>query len=336
MSCLSFPIKWVGGWRGRCEGFIKSRIHQNTLPIFKGIRNLAWGVIALRNRWNPEQPVRVPVPIISIGNLTLGGSGKTPLCRWVCEKVKWLGFTPAVLTPVREDQDEAREHLSEGWKVYAGRDRVSSARKAVSDGADLLVLDDGFQYQRLMRDLDIVLWDACVRVDPDYPLLRQPLKMLKKASLIVFSKMDLENKTGYERTIQSLERWAGSGKVMAGFAYAVRERWEGMRLLGVTSVNDPYYFARTLQKTGCRIVGILAFPDHYPFKAKDVERIQEEATRVRADGVAVTKKDIVKLGSIWFGALPLRLVTIDLKWVFGQKDFEDVIVTICRMARQRK
>ncbi len=326
-------IRWMGGWRGAVEGWVKQAVRDGRWHSLRIVRDAGWRWAQVRNGLRPREPVRLPAAVISVGNLILGGSGKSPFSRWICDRVKGLGRQPALLTPVQEKGDEVEEHGRQGWRVYGDRDRVASGRRAVREGAEVLVLDDGFQYRRLMRDCDIVLWDATVPVRPDYPLLREPLDSLKRANVIVLSK--LTGDVG-DRLIGPLESWSGGVPVVGGFVYDPLEKWGGAKLIGVTSVSDPFYFADTVMRTGCRLLTVLAFPDHHQFRVGDLLPIREEARRSGAEGVVVTGKDQVKLDRLWDLPIPLLKLTVTLRWIFGEESVKEAIERACRRSPERE
>ena len=137
--------------------------------------------------------VRVGVPVISVGNLTVGGSGKTPVAGWVIDQLRRMGHTPALLhSGYADDEPQLHRMWRPNLQVIAGKDRVASARSAIAAGATVLVLDDGFQHLRLARDLDIVLipadsWSQPKRMLPAGPW-REPLSTLRRGGVIVITR----------------------------------------------------------------------------------------------------------------------------------------------------
>src|SRR5436190_6839915 len=171
---------------------------------------------------------RVPVPVVSIGNLTTGGTGKTPMCALVVRALIARGFTPGILSrgygaAPGEANEEARllKHLLPATPHVQGADRISGARELIRGGANVIVLDDGFQHRRLGRDVDIVLVDATrpfglasadgaepVRAMLPRGLLREPPTSLRRADLVVVTRTEAVAAKATDAVERELERIA--------------------------------------------------------------------------------------------------------------------------------
>ncbi len=280
-------------------------------------RNSAWDRLLT--------PQRLPAPVISLGNLTAGGTGKTPAVRLVCALLNELGRKPAVLmrgyraVPGATGNDEARE-LGE-WPVVCDPDRVRGGRKALAEGADCLVLDDGFQHRRLHRDLDLVLIDATrpwgasdggsgavlplgFRREGRRGLARASAIWISRAGLVLPERLAairarlprgkpvLEDRLGDLR----LEPLAG------GAAHA------GQPVILASGLGNPAAFAATARAAGLAIVGELRFPDHHRYDAHDAAFLADRVGRAGtpAVGLVITGKDAVKLRDLLPPALAAR------------------------------
>jgi tetraacyldisaccharide 4'-kinase len=245
-----------------------------------------------------------PVPAISVGNITVGGTGKTPLVRWLVKQLVRRGRTPGILHGGYADDEPALHRL---WfpdlPVIAQKDRLLGAGRAMQQGADVLVLDDGFQHLRLKRDLDIVLvaaetWTRHARLLPRGPY-REPPRALRRADIVVVTRrtasaedaarveVDVGRISG-RRTARVVLRPAGwirpDGTLRHG-------RPPGPAL-GVAGIGRPDDFFDHAEEWGADLVDAIAFPDHHPFtptQAADLMRL--------ADGgpIVMTAKDAVKL-----------------------------------------
>ncbi len=351
-------VLFAGKWRGQVEGRLLCWTHQPALAVLlTPVRNAAWMGARLRALLNPQPVARVPVPVISIGNIAVGGTGKTPLTQWLVQRLYQWGERPAVLTPLPSTADEVQEHqtvafpdgdalspsspqspISSPHLVYTGRDRVASAQRAIADGATVLVLDDGFQYRCLHRDLDIVLWDATAWLHPVNPLLREPLTALRRASVIVLTKADALPPLERERLCQRLAQWSGGKKVIAAFGYApvavvpqppvpspLPAKEQQTRVVAVTSVANPFYFALTAQRAGFEVATLICFPDHYAFTQSDAAFVAQVARTERAVAVLTTRKDAVKWRSVWCEPLPLWVLQVRLQWLWGEAELWEVV-----------
>jgi tetraacyldisaccharide 4'-kinase len=245
------------------------------------------------------------LPAVSVGNLTVGGTGKTPVSAWLVTQLASRGARPAVV--LRDyGGDEALVHaaLNRGVLVVTGADRVEAARRARERGADVAVLDDAFQHRRARRNADVVLlsadgWHGSRRLLPAGPW-REPLSALRRASLVIVTRK--------AATIDSLEEvWTaaaahapGVPRAAARLAPAAMSRplssLAGVDVLAVAGVAGPAAFRQQLEELGAR-VRLQAYPDHYAYSAQDALRLA--GTGERAEIVVCTLKDAVKLAPLW-------------------------------------
>jgi tetraacyldisaccharide 4'-kinase len=264
-----------------------------------------------------------PLPVLAIGNLSVGGTGKTPLAAWAAARLRDAGARPAVLLRGYGD-DEPLVHavLNPDIPVIADADRVEGARKARAAGADCAILDDGFQHRRLARLADWVLVAAeqppeSARALPAGPW-REPPSALRRATVVIVTRKiaSLEAATGVATrlaTVHGVECaivcLAPSGVVDArdGTVHEL-ERLRGQRVLAVAAIGAPTAFVAQLRARGVAECDALLFRDHHRFTDDDVARIVR--TAAHADVVVCTLKDAVKLAPLWpRAALPLWYVS---------------------------
>lgn len=277
-------------------------------------------VVTLRNAgyargWLPTH--ESPLPTLSVGNLTVGGSGKTPFAAWVVGWLRETGRRPAVvIRGYGTDEIAVHRDLNPGIEVLAGGDRLASVREAADRGADCVVLDDGFQHRRLGRDVDVVLI-AAEQFGESRALLprgpwREPLASIDRADAVVVTRKSA-GRAEAERIASHL---AASGRpastvhleaaeitTVGGEGRSSIELLRGRSLLAVTSIARPDLFVNQLRETGADVDGLF-FPDHHHF-----DRGDEAAIRKRSRGreVVMTGKDAVKLRHLGFeDALVLR------------------------------
>lgn len=247
---------------------------------------------------------RAPLPVISVGNLTVGGTGKTPLVRWIASQLVAAGRRPALL--VRGyGRDEVLLHRR--WHpqvpVHVDPDRLRGARAAAAGGADVVLLDDGFQHRRLGRDLDIVV----VAAEQPFPgaLLprgpyREPAGALARAGWVIVTRRAAaagaaEHRADAVRALAPGTRIARARLALHGWTAldggpAAAPASGGA--LAVTAIGDPASFAAMVEReTGTRVER-LDFPDHHEYSPADVARIRAAA---RGRTVITTEKDAVKL-----------------------------------------
>jgi len=300
------------------------------------------GLMRLR-RWAYNRGIlssrNADVPVICVGNITTGGTGKTPMVGWVVRQLADAGKRPAILTrgykAVGGRSDEA-ELLKEstGVEVVVNPDRIAGARAAAAGGADVLVMDDGFQHMRLKRDMDIVLIDAtnpfgygcCLPLGR----LREPLSALRDADAIVITRSDtvvpdmvevLEERLrqlapqasvhlGAHRTAGVIDR---DGERLPGEAVA------GRKVLIFAGIGNPQAFITTVEKLEAEPVEFCIFNDHQKYDPVVLGRIFEKADRSGAELLVTTQKDYVKLREFELDR-PIWQVVVEMDIVKGARE----------------
>ncbi|MEO8561477.1 MAG: tetraacyldisaccharide 4'-kinase [bacterium] len=264
------------------------------------------------------------VPVLSVGNLSVGGTGKTPIAAWAAARLRALGARPAiVLRGYGGDETLVHAALNPDVPVVVDADRPRGVERARAAGADCVVLDDGFQHRRLARTADWVLVAAeqfarSHRLLPAGPL-REPLSALARAQVLVVTRKSASPDAAAE-VVEALSRSApGVPAVvcrlalvelvnMADRAVHSLARLRGARVVGVAAIGAPEAFFAQLRELGVSELRELAFPDHHRFTPRDVDRIVRDA--VGSDAVVCTLKDAVKLAPLWpRHALPLWYVS---------------------------
>jgi tetraacyldisaccharide 4'-kinase len=284
---------------------------------------------------------RVDVPVVSVGNLTLGGTGKTPMVEWLARWFGEQGVRVGIVsrgygaTPGgRNDEAIELEQKLPGVPHVQNPDRVAAARQAIEQrNCQLLVLDDAFQHRRMARDLDIVMLDA---LNPFgfghvFPrgLLREPVAGLRRADVVVLSRADLIDPPGREAIRREVQRHAPQA-LWAEVAHAAKSLlaadgreeslgWlENKAVAAFCGVGNPAGFRHTLERCRCRVVAFREFPDHHRFGEADVAALGNWIETLSVTGVLCTHKDLVKLGFTSFGGVALWAVRVGIKFLSGQ------------------
>jgi len=285
------------------------------------------------------RPRRAPLPVISVGNLSLGGTEKTPLAMELLGRLIAIGRRPALVSRgYRGRWEKTGGVVSDGrtvfgtWEeagdepyliartipqagVYVGKNRLSSCRRAAEAGFDIAVLDDGFQHRRLARDLDILLFSP-----EEKTAWREPLSSFLRSDILFV-------KSG-EAKAPKIERWQGrySGAL---FTYSVGLRGifdlrsgescsigalAQKKLLAFCGIARPQRFEETLGRAGLTVVSFLPFPDHHPYRAGSLGKIYRVFSEKGADALITTAKDAVKIaGRIGeLGAVPIYILEVGL------------------------
>ncbi|MEO7822572.1 MAG: tetraacyldisaccharide 4'-kinase [Gemmatimonadaceae bacterium] len=254
----------------------------------------------------------VSVPIVSVGNLTVGGTGKTPVSAWLAGQLVERGAHPAiVLRGYGGDETLVHRRLNEGISVIECADRVRGMRDAVAEAADIIVLDDAFQHRRAARDMDVVLidadtWTGSTRLLPAGPW-REPLSAAARASLVIIT-CKVSDYTQVAKVKSAVER-AAPGVPIASVLLAPGElrstttgqtlplyALEGADVTAIAAIANPDAFFRQLTQLGA-VVRPHTYPDHYHFSDRDARRLADSA--LASDFAVCTLKDAVKLESFW-------------------------------------
>ncbi|WP_422926537.1 tetraacyldisaccharide 4'-kinase [Singulisphaera sp. PoT] len=295
-----------------------------------------------------RKPVYRPeIPVVSVGNLTLGGTGKTPMVEWVSRWFRARDVRVAILSRgygqengVNDEALVLEENLLDVPHLQ-GADRADLARRAHEElESQILVLDDGFQHRRLARDLDIALLDALepFGLGKIFPrgLLREPVRSLKRAQVVVLSRADLVEPDARHRIRQEAERqagpiaWVEARHAPVAVADAEGQTTDlstlaGKRVVAFCGIGNPEGFRRTLQPLCGNLVDFKVFPDHHPYSAEDVASLGTWAQGQGAELALTTQKDSVKLRALTLNSIPLRYLRIGLEVMQGEATLEGAL-----------
>jgi tetraacyldisaccharide 4'-kinase len=253
--------------------------------------------------------------VISIGNITTGGTGKTPLVVWLCNSLT-QNYKCAILTrgyKTTQNYIDEPEILRQGCHratVIVNPDRVAGAAEAVDKfGAKVLIMDDGFQHRRLARDLDIVTIDATVpfgysKLLPA-GLLREPVKSLKRADAVVITRSDQITSHELEKIEQKIRRCKPDIEISYSThspVYVVLsqerinlDKIKGQKVFCFCGIGNPDAFFNTIKSLGCELTGSRIFDDHYNYMQSDIVEVYQQAQAAKAKLLLTTRKDYTKV-----------------------------------------
>lgn len=310
------------------------------------IRNRAFDVGLKRSR-------NAQVPVISVGNITAGGTGKTPMVAWLVQQLQEHGLRPVILSRgyrslpgEANDEKLVLDQLCPGVPHLQNPDRVESSRMAVEEQeAQVLVLDDGFQHRRLARDLDVVLIDALNPFGYGYllprGLLREPLNGLKRADLIVLTRADQIDDDAKRQIIDRIARIRGAAD-HAEVAFAPEcltnatgetadlNALTGQPVTAFCGIGNPAAFARTVENCGLQLADgdPLAYPDHYHYRSGDLTHIANLAGEQQTSAIVTTQKDLVKIKRDELGGVPLWAIRIGAKILAGAELIDEQLARV--------
>jgi tetraacyldisaccharide 4'-kinase len=291
---------------------------------------------------------RVNVPVISVGNLSLGGTGKTPLVEWLARWLRSRGVRVTLVSRgygaeagARNDEALELEERLPDVPHLQNPDRVAAARTAIEEfECQCIVLDDGFQHRRLARDLDLVLIDALEPFGFGHVFprgtLREPLAGLARAQAVALSRADLVEVGEREQIKATVGRYAPRA-VWLELAHAPRrlvssagqeqslDGLRGRRVAAFCGIGNPAGFRRTLEGLGAALAEFREFPDHYAYRRADIDSLAAWGERLGAEALVCTAKDLVKLRVEQIGRLPLWSVAIELEIMTGQSELEALL-----------
>jgi tetraacyldisaccharide 4'-kinase len=285
----------------------------------------------------------LPLPTVAVGNLTVGGSGKTPLASWIAAHYAARGLTPGILLRgYGGDEALVHEYLVPGAIVVADPDRAAGAERALSRGAEVLVLDDAYQRRDIWRDLNIAVVSAetsrAVRWSLPAGPWREGLQALDRAGALVITRKRATAEAALAMARDLTARVEGPVAVvhLAVAAYeglvsgrrTAPEALKNRRVVAASAIADPDAFIAQTKATGAQ-VQVATWKDHHDFRDEDVAWLAKAARK--ADHVVMTGKDAVKLRHRWPASVPEPLVARQERvWDEGRELMEaalDAIVT---------
>jgi len=299
----------VAVWTGR--GKLPRAIRALLTPA----EALYGAAIATRGKlydWGIFRATEFSVPVLSVGNLSVGGTGKTPVAAWFAHRFSEKGAAPAiVLRGYGGDEIIVHERLNEGIPVIAVADRVRGIRQAIAAGVNVVILDDAFQHRRAGRDADVLLvnadaWLGKPRLLPVGPW-REPLRSARRATLVIITR-----KTADRSAVADVRRALANVAPRVPVAIAHLSPGElrststgqtlplhalrGADLTAIAAIAQPDAFFKQLTELGA-VVRPFSFPDHHAFTRAEARDLAAEAGS--SDFVVCTLKDAVKLESLW-------------------------------------
>lgn len=323
---------------------------------------------------------KLPCFIISLGNITVGGTGKTPTAQLLARQIRDMGYRVIILNrgyrarwkgevgvvsdgcklfmDASEAGDEAfmlARHLP-GIPVLIGPERFASGRYAIEHfGAEVAILDDGYQHWQLERDLDVVLIDAVNVFGNGYMLprgtLREPIRNLNRADICLLTKVDQAAGQSREYIRGKIQQYSDHALVVESVhqprSFVELKTWnehigggtdisemKGMRIMAVSAIGNPTSFEQTLAQIGATIVESLRYPDHHNYTARDMISIIDQARRQDVEAIVITEKDAVKVPQPAVLAeqddmmdIPIYVLSIEVKLKDGADNMMELIKT---------
>ncbi len=323
------------------------------------------GVQARMRKLDARQKDTLDVPVISIGNITLGGTGKTPVCRRLAELLEERGRKVGIATrgygregggiEVLDTQrknidwhqcgDEPLLYLrgTQNTVVAVNVDRCKAAETLTEEhGCDVVLLDDGFQFVTLHRDVNIVVFDPLSPLGFEKLLpagmLREPLESLHRATHFWIAKADampddirdsLQARLAKDfpdiPVIQSRYAPVGAPKLGEESIMLPIEDLKGRKALCVSGIGSPEPFEKLVGELTGNVPLLFRFTDHHPFGEKDLRDVEDRAVKSRADVIVTTEKDAVRIPGFFSPACEWRVITVKIEILSGAGHVEEIL-----------
>jgi tetraacyldisaccharide 4'-kinase len=306
------------------------------------------GIVGLRGRLYDKGALEIKrsrISVVSVGNLTVGGTGKTPISSWIASRLAASGRAPAIiLRGYGADETLVHKHLNPAIPVIEASDRVSGISVAAQTGADVAILDDAFQHRRAARDVDIVLisaddWTGHRRLLPAGPY-REPVEGIRRATMVIITRKAASDST--VASIESFLRQTAPGVLLAVAGLGLTDivnygepgRTVEMRavrdksVLAIAAIGNPRAFFNQLEAYGARVVRRI-FADHHAFTRSEIAELAAQSGQF--DYVVCTLKDAVKLGVEWpADARPLWYVSLSVNVESGGAALDEILSRLDR------
>ncbi len=273
---------------------------------------------------------RLNRPVISVGNLTVGGTGKTPMVIWLAERLLAQGKRVGILSRGYKgdggtsDEIELMKYRLKNQVLFGvGADRFENG-KQLESGVDVFLLDDGFQHLPLARDVDILLMDASQPLARQVMLptgrLREPLSAMSRADILVFTRTEtvpgtsaaIERFSDYP-VFSAATRLLGFRRLGAGVQTLNRDEIGPGPFYAFCGIGNPKAFFRDLQNWGVPVASHCEFPDHHRYDQRDAGELCSAARQAGANALLTTEKDVQNLAGVTFSETPVYAAVIDFE-----------------------
>lgn len=318
------------------------------LQAFLSLASLGYGLGVRIFRWLYENKIlprkRLPYPVISVGNLTWGGTGKTPFVEYLARKIGTHRRVPLVLTRgySHDEALELQNHLPAAI-IGVGQDRAEVAARVQAEKrhVDIAILDDGLQHQKLERDMDIVVVNSLNPFGNGQLIprgsLREPLSVLRRAAVIVLTHVNLVSPEELKTLKAKIASLAPLAKVVETvmevlFLYRAKtkvrtpiEKMAGRRVSTFAAVGTPRSFQLVLQRFQLKTVRNFEFLDHHEYTKEELLKIKEVAKSAGAEEVITTEKDFYRSRELITETLNPMVLAARLRVVSGEEILTDCL-----------
>ena len=349
-------------WRSIVTGETNGLIATAMRGVAACVEPLYAAVVARKNRRFDSgrlKPTDVGVPVISVGNLTVGGTGKTPMVVWLARWFREHGTRVTLISrgygaKSGQPNDEFQEIAAQLPDVphLQNPDRIAAAREALArEPKQVLILDDAFQHRRIARDFDLVLLDA---LDPfgagrllPRGLLREPVTSLRRAHAVALSRADAVSAARRDEIRRQVAAMAPhalwlelehrpAALVQHGAASMLPiGSLRGRKVAAFCGIGNPAGFQHTLTACGADVIAMREYPDHFAYPPSEVDSLEKWLVTIApaAESVVCTHKDLVKIPRQNLAGKPLLAVQIAAAFHSGQESLEERLAQLLQKAQ---
>lgn len=356
------------------DGFFPNII-MGILYLFSLIYGLLVNIKLAGYKYGVFKKQKLDCFVISLGNVTVGGTGKTPTAQRLARDIRDMGYRVVILNrgyrakwhgevgivsdgkrlhmDAAEAGDEAymlAKHLPE-VPVLIGAERAKTGRYAIENlGAEVAILDDGFQHWQLMRDLDILLVDAVNVFGNGYILprgtLREPISHISRADICLMTKVDQAAAGSCDYIRETVHRYNPKARIVESIhqprCFIPLTEWyvniasqgidiakmRGKRVMAVSAIGNPASFEQTLSDLGAVIIESLRYPDHHDYAMSEMTDIFQQAENAGAEAIVITEKDAVKIPADvarekW--SIPIYVICVEVTFQKGSEGLREML-----------
>jgi len=288
-------------------------------------------------------PIRqFPVPIISVGNLTLGGTGKSPMVAYLCRDFLKQHLRPGLVSRgYRKTSSEGNDEYREMSLRFPTVPHIQHPKRAKAieqllqtENVDVIILDDAFQHRQVERNIDIVLLDATAPFGFEHIFprgtLRESPNSLRRADVVLLTRSDLIDEAQRQRikqrvlTINPKIAWGETIHVPTslvsldgdlGWRHEPIESIHAQSALAFCGIGNPAAFRTTLERCGVQVMKLVSFPDHHAYTQREIGELWHMANELGTDLILCTMKDLVKLNRPEFAGLSIQAIDIEIQFL---------------------
>lgn len=326
------------------------------IKVFLLVLSVIYGfVVRILITFYRLKPYRLDCRVISVGNITLGGTGKTMVVEYIARSLKQQGHNVAILSRGYKRKLPSCDHMGDepymlskklaGIAIIVDADRIKAAKKAITEHkADTVILDDGFQQWKIKKDLEIVAIDATNPFGNEHLLprgiLREPLSSLKRADIFILTKTNLNPDIADIKDIlaqinpraqvfEATHQPAGLYEINNPGELIYDNRLQGKNVTLFCGIGDPDSFENLVLSLGINIALIFKFEDHHDYTRADLEKVLQDSKAKNIDTVITTEKDAVRLMGLQYAQGGIALFV--LRIILGLKNEQEFHARLLRV-----